>query len=65
MRRAEGERSRAPLLGGALLFLLSDLLLGDSAFRHARGPLWNDLEWLAYILGQTLIVTSVPRVARM
>ncbi len=59
------DRRLAPLLVGALLFLLSDLMLGDSAFLHKRGPLWNDIVWVTYIAGQALIVTSPALVRRI
>ncbi|NPV46061.1 MAG: lysoplasmalogenase [Armatimonadetes bacterium] len=52
-----------PLACGALLFLMSDILLGLSAFRGVGGALWNDLIWVIYISGQALLVTSVARAA--
>lgn len=45
---------------GALLFWLSDVMLGASLFRSVGGSLWNDTIWVAYIAGQALIVTG-PR----
>lgn len=56
------ERSLWSLALGAVLFLLSDILLGLSAFRSVREALWNDLIWVIYISGQALLVTSVARV---
>lgn len=48
-----------PLALGALLFLASDLILGNYAIRgHARRRV-NDLIWVTYNLGQMLIVLSV------
>ena len=44
---------------GALLFLVSDLVLGNW---QVRGHAWtsvNDLIWTTYVLGQLLIVSSV------
>jgi uncharacterized membrane protein YhhN len=44
---------------GALLFLVSDLVLGNW---QVRGHAWtsvNDLVWTTYVLGQLLIVSSV------
>jgi uncharacterized membrane protein YhhN len=44
---------------GALLFLISDLVLGNW---QVRGHAWtsvNDLIWTTYVLGQLLIVSSV------
>lgn len=57
------DRRLRPLLAGAVLFLLSDIMLGDSAFRSSHGTLWNDLIWVIYISGQALIVTSPGRLA--
>lgn len=53
----------APLAVGAVLFLLSDLVLGNWSI---RGHAWkgvNDLVWLTYNLGQLLIVYSVAAAA--
>jgi len=48
-----------PLAVGALLFLTSDLILGNWTIRgHARRRV-NDLVWVTYNLGQLLIVFSV------
>lgn len=48
-----------PLALGALLFLMSDLILGNWTIRgHARRRV-NDLVWATYNLGQLLIVASV------
>lgn len=48
-----------PLALGALLFLTSDLLLGNWNIRgHARRRI-NDVVWVTYNLGQLLIVFSV------
>ena len=48
-----------PLAAGAVLFLISDAVLGN---RDIRGHTWkraNDVVWVTYNLGQMLIVYSV------
>jgi hypothetical protein len=54
------ERRLWPMLAGALLFLLSDVMLGAAAFHGTGGAVWNDAIWVIYIGGQALLVTS-PR----
>ncbi|MDI7276866.1 MAG: lysoplasmalogenase family protein [Anaerolineae bacterium] len=52
-----------PLVLGTLLFLLSDLVLGNW---RIRGHAWrgvNDVVWVTYNLGQALIVFSVATAA--
>lgn len=63
LRLAVSQPAWRSLAAGALLFLLSDVLLGASAFRGVSGALWNDFIWLLYIAGQALLVTSVARAA--
>ncbi len=53
---------RLPL--GAALFLLSDTLLGCSAFGQSGGAWWSDLVWVTYVAGQALLATSAPLAAR-
>jgi uncharacterized membrane protein YhhN len=47
-----------PLALGALLFLVSDLLLGHRLFQGGHFRLIGDLVWMTYIAGQLLIVRS-------
>jgi len=44
---------------GALLFLLSDLILARALFSHREFPLHHDIVWLTYGTGQMLIVFSI------
>lgn len=52
-------RGLAALAVGALLFLVSDLVLGNWQVRGTSWTCVNDLIWTCYVLGQLLIVTSV------
>lgn len=60
---AWGVASRAPwlwtLAAGALLFFLSDAMLGNQIFRRNDWPGVGDVVWLSYIAGQAGIVWSV------
>jgi hypothetical protein len=47
-----------PLALGALLFLVSDVLLGHRLFQGGKFLLMGDLVWMTYIVGQLLIVFS-------
>jgi len=47
-----------PLAAGALLFLLSDLILAGALFNDLAIPLIHDIVWLTYGPGQMLIVFS-------
>jgi hypothetical protein len=47
-----------PLALGALLFLVSDVLLGHRLFQGGTFLLVGDLVWMTYIVGQYLIVFS-------
>lgn len=51
-----------PLAAGAVLFLTSDLILGNSAIRGHTWKRVDDAVWVTYNLGQLLIVTSVAAV---
>jgi len=60
---ATREARFVPLVLGTLLFLLSDLVLGNW---RIRGHAWrgvNDVVWVSYNLGQMLIVFSVATAA--
>lgn len=48
-----------PLATGAVLFLLSDLILAAELFNSARFPFIGDVIWLTYGPAQALIVYSV------
>lgn len=48
-----------PLLLGAALFLLSDMILGGEWFNDLQLPLIHDIIWLTYGPGQMLIVYSI------
>ena len=48
-----------PLVLGAALFLLSDMILGGEWFNDLQLPLIHDIIWLTYGPGQMLIVTSI------
>lgn len=52
-----------PTAFGGMLFLLSDLLLGNREFRDHRWFLVHDVVWVTYIAGQALIVLT-PLYAR-
>lgn len=60
---AWGVASRAPglwpLAAGALLFFISDAILGNQIFRRNDWPGVGDVVWLTYIAGQAGIVWSV------
>jgi len=58
---ARAERRYVVLAVGALLFWLSDLMLGASLFATVGGSLWNDAIWVAYIAGQGMIVLGARR----
>ncbi len=45
-----------PLAAGALLFMVSDIILGNYLFRQNRWHLVGDVIWFSYIIGQALIV---------
>lgn len=47
------------LAGGALLFFISDAILGNQIFRRNNWPYVGDVVWISYILGQAGIVWSV------
>jgi len=47
------------LAAGALLFLLSDLILAGALFNDLSFPLHHDIVWLTYGPGQMLIVFSI------
>lgn len=49
----------APLATGAVLFLLSDLILAAELFNNARFPFIGDVIWLTYGPAQMLIIYSV------
>jgi hypothetical protein len=49
----------AGLAVGAVLFLISDLLIALDLFAGRRFPALNNLIWLTYGPGQALIVTSI------
>ncbi len=55
----------APLVLGAALFLISDLILATQLFNGARFPLIGDVIWLTYGPGQMLIVTSIWPVLKL
>ncbi len=46
-----------PALGG-ILFLASDLILGNHEFRKRHWPYVQDVIWTTYILGQALIILT-------
>jgi hypothetical protein len=48
-----------PLVLGAALFLLSDMILGGEWFNDLQLPLIHDIIWLTYGPGQMLIVYSI------
>lgn len=60
---AWGVAGRAPglwtLAAGALLFFVSDAILGNQIFRDHNWPGVGDVVWLTYIAGQAGIVWSV------
>jgi len=43
---------------GALLFLISDAILGNRLFRHNNWLLVGDVVWILYIAGQSFIVLT-------
>jgi uncharacterized membrane protein YhhN len=45
-----------PLAAGALLFFISDAILGNQIFRQHNWPSVGDVVWITYILGQAGIV---------
>ncbi|NTV63389.1 MAG: hypothetical protein HGA65_07605 [Oscillochloris sp.] len=45
-----------PLAGGALLFMISDAILGNQIFRDNNWRSVGDVVWLTYIVGQAGIV---------
>ena len=52
----------AVLAVGALLFLVSDAILGNRLFRHNDRFLVGDVVWVLYTAGQSLIVFTLPMV---
>lgn len=52
-----------PALGG-ILFLASDLILGNHEFRKRSWPGVQDVIWTTYILGQALIILTPALAAR-
>jgi hypothetical protein len=48
-----------PLALGAILFLMSDLILAGALFNDLHWPLHHDIVWLTYGTGQMLIVYSI------
>ncbi|HHS98578.1 MAG TPA: hypothetical protein ENK08_11935 [Chloroflexi bacterium] len=52
----------AILAVGALLFLVSDAILGNRLFRHNDWFLVGDVVWVLYTAGQSLIVFTLPMV---
>lgn len=60
---AWGVAARAPqlwsLAAGALLFFISDAILGNQIFRRHNWPGVGDVVWATYIVGQMGIVWSV------
>ncbi len=46
---------------GGVLFLLSDVILGNRELRGRRWFLINDVVWVIYIAGQALIVSTLMR----
>lgn len=53
-----------PLATGAVLFLLSDLILAAELFNNARFPFIGDVVWLTYGPAQALIVYSTGSCCR-
>ncbi len=49
------------LAAGALLFLISDLLLGNHLFRKKNWPYVSEVVWLTYITGQCCILWALVR----
>lgn len=47
-----------PMAVGAVLFLISDIILGNFLFRQNRWYLVGDVIWFTYVIGQALIVFS-------
>ncbi|HEY77024.1 MAG TPA: lysoplasmalogenase [Thermoflexia bacterium] len=57
------QRPRFAILAvGALLFLISDAILGNRLFRHNDWFLVGDVVWVLYTAGQSLIVFTLPMV---
>jgi len=50
---------------GAILFLISDVILGNELFRNNVWPLVGDVVWVTYIVGQALIVFSTATALRL
>lgn len=57
----QADRRFGWLLAGALLFWLSDVMLGASLFGPLHGSLWNDAIWVIYLTGQGLIVWAAGK----
>jgi hypothetical protein len=54
-----------PLAGGALVFTISDAILGNQIFRNNNWRSVTDVVWLTYILGQAGIVWANAAVLGM
>ena len=54
-----------PLALGAILFVVSDTLLGHRLFREGHFLLVGDVIWMTYIVGQLLIVFSAATALRL
>jgi len=54
-----------PLARGAVLFVVSDLVLGHRLFQGGHFLLIGDLVWMTYIVGQLLIVFSTATALRL
>ena len=54
-----------PLALGAILFVVSDTLLGQRLFREGHFLLVGDVIWMTYIVGQLLIVFSAATALRL
>jgi uncharacterized membrane protein YhhN len=66
LRPLLSKRIYQPLIVGALLFLISDSLIGLSRFRPDIGPIWQPglLIMATYIGGQYLIATQLVKLVR-
>lgn len=53
----------APIALGALLFLISDLILATQLFNDVKFPKISDIVWFTYSPGQALIVLTIPMLA--
>jgi hypothetical protein len=50
---------------GLVLFMASDILLGNTLFRKNEFRLARDINWVLYIVGQLLIVFTTPAALRL